>query len=255
MRAERSFRRRPCVSHRTRGTSICFDLALQRDGKIVVAGSASDPTTFKPRFALARYRTDGARDPTFSGDGRVITGFPGDFAEAFGVALQQNGKIVAAGDTRPGSFDFQFALARYRPDGTLDPTFSGDGKATTAFAAGESAGASDLGIQADGKIVAAGTVLHVQRGREGDHDVPGGFLGGVVGRHPGRREDRGCGLLRAEVRAGPVRGFIPEVSGDGPGRGPADPGHGTRSAATRDARRPARPRRPPPRHRPAAGQG
>jgi uncharacterized delta-60 repeat protein len=141
------------------GLAVASDLALQQDGKIVVAGSASDPTTFMPRFALARYRTDGALDPTFSGDGRVITGFPGDFAEVFGVALQQNGKIVAAGDTRPGSFNFQFALARYRPDGTLDPTFSGDGRATTAFAAGESAGASDLGIQADGKIVAAGTVL------------------------------------------------------------------------------------------------
>jgi uncharacterized delta-60 repeat protein len=141
------------------GLAGASDLALQQDGKIVAAGSASDPTTFMPRFALARYRTDGALDPTFSGNGKVITAFPGDFAEAFGVALQQNGKIVAAGDTRPGSFDFQFALARYRPDGTLDPTFSGDGRATTAFAAGQSAGASDLGIQADGKIVAGGTVL------------------------------------------------------------------------------------------------
>ncbi len=72
----------------------------------------------------------GDLDPTFSGDGTVTTGFPGN-AAASGVAVQADGKIVAAGrasDSTTG--DSTFALARYRLNGGLDPGFSGDGKVT-----------------------------------------------------------------------------------------------------------------------------
>jgi uncharacterized delta-60 repeat protein len=140
------------------GLAEALDLAVQDDGKIVAAGRASDPT-FRPRIALARYLPGGTLDPDFSGDGQVITTFPGDFAEAFTVVLQDDGKIVAAGDTRPGQTDFLFALVRYRPGGALDPTFGGDGRVTTRFASGSSSGASDVAIEADGTIVAGGSSL------------------------------------------------------------------------------------------------
>ncbi|CAN5267513.1 hypothetical protein BH18ACT14_BH18ACT14_01300 [soil metagenome] len=121
-------------------------VAIQADGKIVAAGHSND------RFALARYNSDGSLDVTFSGDGRMTTNFSSAFDDALGVAVRANGKIVAAGHA---GFD-RFALARYNPNGTLDTTFSGNGKATTDFAPTEQDVAFGVAIQADGKIVAAG---------------------------------------------------------------------------------------------------
>ena len=102
-----------------------WDAVVQPDGRIVVAGSNG----FGPGsgFALARYLPDGSLDPTFSGDGKLTTNFPAGYGRALGVALQPDGKIVAA-----GSAD-QFAVARYNSDGTLDETFSGDGLQTVEF--------------------------------------------------------------------------------------------------------------------------
>jgi uncharacterized delta-60 repeat protein len=118
-------------------------VAIQADGKIVAAGfrrnQASD-------FALARYNPDGSLDPTFDGDGKVLTDF-GGFDFALGVAIQTDGKIVAAGFAGAGANPSNFALARYNADGSLDPSFDGDGRVMTAFG---------VAIQADGKIVAAG---------------------------------------------------------------------------------------------------
>ncbi len=97
---------------------------------------------------------DGSLDPTFSTDGKVTTDFAGGFDEAFAVALQPDGKIVAAGGAVVGSSPFDFALTRYNPDGSLDPTFGTDGKATTDFGGTDEALA--MALQPDGKIVAAG---------------------------------------------------------------------------------------------------
>jgi uncharacterized delta-60 repeat protein len=121
-------------------------LALQSDGKIIAAGFAGDD------FALARYNPDGSLDTSFSGDGRQTTNF-GDLEGATGVALQSDGKIVAVGVAHGIGFS-DFALARYNPDGSLDPNFSGDGKQTTDF--GDGAAALGVALQGDGKIVAVG---------------------------------------------------------------------------------------------------
>src|SRR5207249_1300852 len=123
-------------------------LALQDDGKIVVAGGFGGPF-----FALARYNPGGTLDTSFGTGGRVFTNFGGrDGARA--LALQADGKIVAAGFT---SSDFgtrrRFALARYNPDGSLDPSFRG-GRVVTSFADRDEASA--LALQSDGKIVVAG---------------------------------------------------------------------------------------------------
>jgi uncharacterized delta-60 repeat protein len=134
-------------------------VAVLPNGKIVVAGDSIVPSAGND-FALARYLPDGSLDPVFDGDGRAVTDFSGFADVATGVALQPDGRIVAAGRTGDGSF----AVARYRRDGTLDPTFDGDGRVVTDF------GAFDLGedvvLQPDGKIVVAGTSIV--------DDLPGG---------------------------------------------------------------------------------
>ena len=69
-------------------------ITLQPDAKIVIAGAAGDPNG---KIALARYNPSGTLDTTFGGDGRVTTDFTRKYDEALGVALQADGRIVAAG--------------------------------------------------------------------------------------------------------------------------------------------------------------
>ncbi len=130
------------------GADRATEVALQADGKIVAVGF--DDEVFNGGFALARYNTDGSLDTSFSGDGKQTTEFGGRDG-ANGVALQGDGKIIAVG---MGGVDGDFALARYNPNGSLDPSFSGDGKKTTEF--GGSDRATGVALQADGKIVAVG---------------------------------------------------------------------------------------------------
>ena len=130
----------------SQASDFASDVALQADGKIVAVGSSGGG-----EFALARYNANGSLDPSFSGDGKQTTAFGGSDS-AGGVALQGNGKTVAVGS---GAGDF--ALARYEPNGSLDPSFSGDGKQTTDFAgSGGEDGANGVALQPDGKIVVAG---------------------------------------------------------------------------------------------------
>lgn len=142
-----------------------FDIALQADGKLVVTGASLDPAT-NPRqddIVTARYLPDGRLDPSFDGDGIAITPIGGSDEWARGIIIQRDGKIVVAGascnalacDTDNGNFDFAFV--RYNPDGSLDPSFNDDGKATFATSIlTHSDGASRLVLQADGALVAAG---------------------------------------------------------------------------------------------------
>ncbi|RKT06111.1 putative repeat protein (TIGR01451 family)/uncharacterized delta-60 repeat protein [Streptomyces sp. 3211.6] len=133
------------------GSASAYDVTLQSDNKIVIAGrSGYNYPSNDSDFALARYNPDGSLDTAFDGDGRVTTGFTGPDV-ASGVKVQPDGKIVTAGRAA-----FDFALARYNPDGSLDTAFDGDGKVTTDFGANTLDGAADLALQPDGKIVAAG---------------------------------------------------------------------------------------------------
>ncbi len=125
-------------------------LTIQSDGKIVVAGFAG--VAGNTDFALARYNPNGSLDTTFSGDGKLTTDFFGNNDEANALAIQSDGKIVAAGSANNATSSNNFALARYLSDGSLDATFSG--KVTTDF--GGSDGASAVAIQPNGKIVAVG---------------------------------------------------------------------------------------------------
>lgn len=140
-------------------------VALQPDGKIVAAGrtveDTGDPSTLTSNFTVARYLSDGMLDATFGGGGLATTDFGGT-SQAWGVTLQPDGKIVAAGDAVAGlqSQGNDFALARYLADGSADTAFGGDGQVTTDFAeAGRRTVAFGLVIQPDGRLVAAGTAL------------------------------------------------------------------------------------------------
>src|SRR5262245_31560230 len=126
-----------------------FAVAVQGDGAIVVAGTSNGTN-----FALARYTAQGALDPSFSG-GKVTTTFGGEFDQASALAIQPDGKIVAAGfSTANGSSDF--ALARYNTNGSLDPSFGSGGKVLTDFSSQSEDAAFALAIQPDGKILVAG---------------------------------------------------------------------------------------------------
>src|SRR5439155_8699659 len=120
------------------GDDTAFALAVQPDGKIVVAGVSTGGGTMD--FALARYDSDGALDTTFGSGGRVVTDLGGNGGnggndEAFALVVQPDGRLVAAGaSTAAGSLDFDFALARYNTDGTLDATFGTAGQVVTDFA-------------------------------------------------------------------------------------------------------------------------
>lgn len=130
-------------------SEIAWAVAVQRDKKVVVAGHRWDPGPHD--FVLARYTANGALDRGFGGDGKVTTDFGGDDG-ASDVAVQRDGKIVAVGRASQ-----DFALARYRPDGSLDATFGAGGKVLTGFQPGSYDVASAVRLQADGKIVAAGS--------------------------------------------------------------------------------------------------
>ena len=138
--------------------TAAFDVAIQTDGKIVAAGTTGkNPTGYISgnRFALARYEADGTLDASFGTSGRVRTGFGSGHggATALGVAIQPDGKIVAAGYARKG-----FAIVRYNPDGSLDQSFGSGGRLRTkAFDGVRGRSFVDVALQTDGAIVAVGT--------------------------------------------------------------------------------------------------
>ncbi|MCX5607622.1 calcium-binding protein [Streptomyces sp. NBC_00047] len=137
------------------GTAIdaANGVVLQPDSKIVVSGYSSEG------FTTARFNTNGTPDTTFGGDGRVGTTFEAGSGVANDVALQSDGKIVAAGGGAGTGDPHDFAVVRYNTDGSLDSTFSGDGKVTTdvgPFYEDDWEQGQALVIQPDGKLVVAG---------------------------------------------------------------------------------------------------
>jgi uncharacterized delta-60 repeat protein len=140
-------------------TDIANAVAVQADGKLVVVGTTYQDNDFSDEdFAVARYNPDGTLDKTFGAGGKVQTDFPGLAAVASSVVVQPDGKIVVAGGAfLLFTFAGDFKVARYNPDGSLDTSFGDGGIVTTTFPEGSYA--FDVALQADGKIIAAGTVF------------------------------------------------------------------------------------------------
>lgn len=132
------------------GDDICHAVALA-GGKIVVAGGASGD------FGVARYQSDGSLDISFHSDGIAATSLGAGNDVAHAIAVQANGRIIVVGSSFNGTND-DLALVRYQSNGSLDPTFDGDGAVTTAIGAGNDTGAAAV-LQPNGQIVVAGSSL------------------------------------------------------------------------------------------------
>ena len=133
-------------------------LALQSDGKIVVAGiSGYSATAGNADFTVVRYNTDGSLDTSFNDDGIVITDIgPGTNDDDYcrGMAIQPNGKIIIGGRSFLTPSTYGLVVVRYDTDGSLDTTFDGDGKAQFEMPAIiEMYG---FALQSDGRILIAG---------------------------------------------------------------------------------------------------
>ncbi|WP_018615049.1 Ig-like domain-containing protein [Segetibacter koreensis] len=132
---------------------VAFSIALQRNHKIVIAGHAVINSNLD--FAVARYNQDGRLDKTFGNDGKQTTDFASTNDYVNSVAIQNDGKIIVGGSIYISDEDYNFSLARYNSDGSLDNKFGNNGKLTTDF--GYNDGIRTVRIEADGKIVVAGS--------------------------------------------------------------------------------------------------
>jgi uncharacterized delta-60 repeat protein len=164
------------------GDDFLYDLSIQTDGKIILAGSGSiSATTNTSRIVVLRLNTNGSNDPGFSAFTAI-----GSSSRANAVTTQSDGKVVVAGYTSNGGTS-DFALVRYNTNGTLDSSFDGDGQVVTSFGSGGSSYANDISIQADGKIIAAGvaptnssggtSIALVRYETDGSRDILFGSLG------------------------------------------------------------------------------
>ena len=141
-------------------------VALQPDGKILVLGQTGSNITAD--LVLMRYNTDGSLDTSFSGDGKLTTDFMSSSDSGRTVVVQTDGKILVAASSQGlnnGSMDGRdvFALARYNTDGSLDNSFSGDGKLTFSgieanYATDISAYLYSMTTQGDDKILVVGAI-------------------------------------------------------------------------------------------------
>jgi uncharacterized delta-60 repeat protein len=132
-----------------------WDVVIQADGKIVVAGTRFEGDLLVGDFAVVRYNPDGTLDADFGSGGIVLTQLQG---EAFAVALQDDGRIVLAGTSALSGVSYDIALVRYEADGTLDTSFDGDGIAIVDLDSDAGDVATDVALQSDGKFVVAGWV-------------------------------------------------------------------------------------------------
>lgn len=137
-------------------TDEAFAVALQTDGKIVIAGCINQ-IGIPNDFLIVRYNSNGSLDTTFDGDGAAIIpiGNAAEFANS--VAIQADGKIIAAGFSNNGANN-DFAVVRRNADGSPDTTFDGDGRLTTPIGTSVDS-ANGVAIQADGKIVVVGRAV------------------------------------------------------------------------------------------------
>ena len=143
------------VSLRGPVNATALDAVAQADGKIVAAGHVG--ISFSDRdFALARYRSDGSLDPAFGQQGIVTTDFANGQDNAMAVAVQADGKMLAAGEVRiPPATSNDVGVARYTASGALDSSFGSGGKMSLDVD-GSVDTVRALAVQDDGRILLAG---------------------------------------------------------------------------------------------------
>jgi uncharacterized delta-60 repeat protein len=148
-----------CITSVGTSNDIATSIAIQPDGKIIVAGTAANGINYND-FSVVRYNANGTLDNSFDNDGKLFTSI-GDIDDwASAVAIQADGKIVVAGNTTFLNSNYFFVVVRYNINGTLDNAFDSDGIITTAVGFnGSNQYAYTMAIQNDDKIVVAGSSL------------------------------------------------------------------------------------------------
>ena len=187
------------------GYDQAYAIALQPDGKIILAGRANSATN---DFGLVRCTAAGVLDPEFDGDGKVVTDLgEGEADVAAGVALQADGKIVAVGSVGMPDHSSLSGLARYNPDGSLDTSFSGDGKLVIDLSGSSFFnGADAVVVQPNAKIVV------VVEDYETSYNIllarfnPDGSLDNTFS---------GDGVLQSDLAGGDDEGFALALQPDG----------------------------------------
>ena len=134
-----------------------WDLLVQPNDRIVVAGTSSQGESTNADFALLRLRPDGSPDNTFSDDGKIITPVRDGSAndEGAGVVRQKSGRLIMGGSSMVTVDDIDFSLIAFESDGDLDTTWGNEGIRFTDFG-DVRALAKGIVLQRNGKIVAAG---------------------------------------------------------------------------------------------------
>ena len=131
------------------GYASPYSVATDSRGRIVVGGQ----NTWSDGLCVDRFRANGTRDPSFGSGGEVKTVL-GAAGGVRAVAIDSQGRIVAAGFARQSGGDRDFALARYEPNGALDPSFGTGGTVTTDLGSAEVA--TSVAIDTGGRIVVLG---------------------------------------------------------------------------------------------------
>ncbi len=133
-------------------------VAIQNDGKIVIAGLGGND------FIVARFNSNGSLDTSFDTDGKVTTDFNASSTDyGYSMYLQPDQKIVVGGHTN-ASGNSDMGLARYNTNGSLDTSFSTDGKANIDLGSSGNDQCYGVAMQSDGKTVAAGLANGVDYG-------------------------------------------------------------------------------------------
>ncbi|NIS68517.1 MAG: hypothetical protein GTO12_06050, partial [Proteobacteria bacterium] len=146
---------RVTLSFTAPGDDVGSGIAVQSDGKILVVGTTDDMSA--TWFGVARFTFNGILDPTFAGDGALISrsSSTGDDMGS-GIAVQSDGKIVVVGSSDDGSGKWRFVVARFNIDGSFPDPVGSFGKAITSFSTGDDIG-SGIAVQSDDRIVVVGT--------------------------------------------------------------------------------------------------
>lgn len=133
--------------------NIPFDMLIQKDHKIFLSGCSG--VYPKANFAFVRYNEDGSLDSSFGNMGSMQTDFAGNQDVAYSSIIQEDGSFYVSGTVRDSITNYDFALAKYNSDGSLDQSFGNGGKLTYDFK-----GPVDFGLymkqQKDGKLLVCG---------------------------------------------------------------------------------------------------
>jgi uncharacterized delta-60 repeat protein len=134
---------------------------VEPDGRIIVATSLATghgPVSGQRDIHVRRLLANGTPDPSFGGASGTFVDFDGRADFPGGMTRQADGRIIVVGWSGPSVKDvdlLDFVVVRLNVDGTLDTTFSGDGKTVVDFGT-DFEGALSVTVQPDGKIVVAG---------------------------------------------------------------------------------------------------